>query len=89
MIGTKILEFGADFQGITKSIGKLESRVNTKRISGITDDGFGYELDIKKSCKFNPLTNKCCGNCNGKDEDCTLRRIKSKETIDKLLKPLN
>jgi len=35
------------------------------------------------------MTNTCCGNCNGNNEDCTLKRIESKETLDKLLKPLN
>jgi len=87
------LEFGADFNCKAKSLGHLESRINTsaplKRISGITDTGFGYQLDIKKSCKFNPVNNTCCGNCSGNNENCTLKRIQSKETLDKLLKPLN
>jgi len=52
------LEYGANYNAITKSLGHLENRVvGTKRISGISDSGFGYELDVKKSCKFNPLTN--------------------------------
>jgi len=80
-----MIEYGADYNTITKSINNFERRVNTsaplKRISGITDNGFGYELNIKKSCKFNPVTNKCCGNCNGKNEDCTLKRIQSKENL--------
>jgi len=59
-----------------------------KRISGITDSGFGYQLDVKQTCKFDNLTQTCCGNCNGSSEDCTLKRIRSFDTIQKLLKPL-
>jgi len=70
-----MIEYGGTYS-TTKALGHLE-----KRISGITDSGFGYELDIKQSCKFNPVTMKCCGSCSGKNEDCTLRRIQSKETL--------
>jgi hypothetical protein len=82
------LEFGGTYSNL-KALGHLENRVNTKRISGISDNGFGYELDVKKSCKFNPVTNECYGNCSGNNENCTLKRIQSKETLNKLLKPLN
>jgi len=73
------LEFGGTYSNL-RALGHLENRLN-KRISGITDNGFGYELDVKKSCEFNPVTNSCCGSCNGKNEDCTLKRIQSKENL--------
>jgi hypothetical protein len=56
----------------------------TKRISGVTDNGFWYELEVRRDCKFNPVTNTCHGNCNGTNEDCTLRKIKSDETLREL-----
>jgi hypothetical protein len=61
----------------------------TKRISGVFDNGKGYELYVKKDCKFSPVTNTCCGNCTEKDDDCTLKQIQSKETINKIFNELD
>jgi hypothetical protein len=44
-------------------------------------------MDICRDCKFDNVSMKCC-NDNCKDEDCTLKKIQSKETLDKFLKPL-
>jgi len=51
--------------------------LGTKRISGINNNGVGYDLNVPNSCKFDNLTQNCKGQCSGHDKNCTLKRIQN------------
>jgi len=55
----------------------IETNAPSRRISGINDNGEGYDITIPTTCKFDNVNQKCNGNCNN-DENCTLKRIKQR-----------